>query len=125
MNDVKQYINQSSRYRMEEKDKRTSLNRKQNSATMDEDFLHIRRNQEQLTREEQMEEFMFLGLRRCEGVRRDDFQQRFHESIDIVYGDVLIQLERKELITSTDNWIRLTEYGIDISNSVLSEFLLH
>ena len=91
---------------------------------MGEDLLGIRMNYKEGTREEQMEEFMFLGLRRCEGVELDAFYQRFGERIERIYKDTLADLEKKKLIEQVGERIRLTEYGIDVSNMVLSEFLL-
>jgi oxygen-independent coproporphyrinogen-3 oxidase len=92
--------------------------------SMNDDMLGIRIDKKQLTLEDQMEEFMFLGMRRCEGINKEIFFQRFGKSIEAVYGNVLMQLEQKKLIVITGDQIRLTEYGIDVSNSVLSEFLL-
>lgn len=92
--------------------------------SMKEDILGIRIDMKQLTLEDQMEEFMFLGMRRCEGINKEIFFQRFGKSIEAVYGNVLMQLEQKKLIVITGDQIRLTEYGIDVSNTVLSEFIL-
>ena len=92
-------------------------------ASITTDPLHIHREQILLTREQQIEEFMFLGLRRCEGVNTKEFLQRFLKDIDSVYGDTLRKLESNQLLERTEDRIRLTEYGIDISNTVLAEFL--
>lgn len=77
-----------------------------------------------VTKKEQMEEFMFLGLRMMRGIEEAQFQVRFGYDIDKVYGDALAKLESKGLIMRADGRIRLTDYGIDISNYVLSFFLL-
>ena len=87
------------------------------------DPLGIRREYQLLTKQQRMEEFMFLGLRRCEGILRSLFIERFGETIDSVYGLILKDLEKKQLITMEDDRICLTEQGIDISNMVLAEFL--
>ncbi len=115
--DSKQYIHACNSY---QKEKLIF----EESAAMQEDCLGIRREEHFLTREEQMEEFMFLGLRRCEGVRKSDFVKRFQISIDQVYGNILLTLQQQKLIKITDEQIMLTEYGIDVSNMVLAEFLL-
>ena len=80
-------------------------------------------NMQYLTREEQMEEFMFLGLRLIKGVEKSSFYRKFGVSIESIYGDVLDKLEREGLIFVNDS-ICLTSYGIDISNYVMSQFLL-
>ena len=77
-----------------------------------------------LTEKEQMEEFMFLGLRMMEGVSGSEFLERFGQNMWNVYGDVLKKLEANHLIVVESPRVRLSEFGIDISNYVLSEFLL-
>lgn len=77
-----------------------------------------------LTKEEQMEEFMFLGLRLTQGISRQAFAQKFGVTVEAVYGKVLEKLEQEKLI-HTDDFICLTSYGTDISNYVMSQFLLN
>lgn len=77
----------------------------------------------QLTIHEQMEEFMFLGLRMMCGVDRNVFYQKFGQKIEEVYGDVLQKLCAQGLLLKEQDCIRLTERGIDISNYVMAEFL--
>ena len=78
---------------------------------------------ERLSAEEQMEEFMFLGLRKMAGISCDDFQTAFGRDIRDIYGEKLTKLEKQGLIRSSGGRVRLTERGIDISNYVFSEFL--
>lgn len=75
-----------------------------------------------LGRAEQMEEFLFLGLRLMEGVSREAFAKKFGVSMDEVYGAVLERLCREGLLMQEPT-VRLTPYGIDVSNYVLSMFL--
>lgn len=79
---------------------------------------------QRLSLEEQMEEFMFLGLRMNQGVSGSEFLERFGLNMWNVYGDVLRQLEQEGLIKVKLPGVRLTELGIDVSNYVLSQFLL-
>lgn len=79
---------------------------------------------EELTRENQMEEFMFLGLRKIAGVSSQEFETVFGTAMCEVYGNVLNDMKQKGLLEEKDGFIRLTEAGIDVSNYVLSEFLL-
>jgi len=79
---------------------------------------------EKLSRSEQMEEFMFLGLRKMKGIETDLFQKTFDCEIESVYGNILQELLSEQLISREDNRIYLTDRGIDISNYVLSRFLL-
>ena len=79
---------------------------------------------ENLTRENEMEEFMFLGLRKIRGVSLKHFEEIFGVSMNEVYGDVLETMSEKELLEVVDGYVRLTEAGLDVSNYVMSEFLL-
>lgn len=79
---------------------------------------------EPVTREEQMEEFMFLGLRMTEGVSRAEFEQHFGTTIEAVYGDVLRQLQKEGLLMKQEGRICLTERGMDVNNYVVEQFML-
>ena len=78
-----------------------------------------------LSREEKMEEFMYLGLRCTEGVSAMNFLGRFGLSINAVFGVPIEKNIGLGLIELEGDRYRLTERGIDVSNQVLSEFLLH
>ncbi|TCT16871.1 oxygen-independent coproporphyrinogen-3 oxidase [Natranaerovirga pectinivora] len=84
----------------------------------------IRVEESVLSEQDLMEEFMFLGLRLIKGVSKEDFRIRFNIFIEDVYGDVILELEKKALINNDKDKIQLTAKGIDLSNYVLSEFLL-
>ena len=81
---------------------------------------------EKLTPKAKMEEFMFVGLRKCIGVSKTEFKNRFDYSIDEIYGDVIDKFIKNNLLSENDNSDRiyLTDKGIDLSNYILSEFLL-
>lgn len=78
---------------------------------------------EALDRQAEMEEYMFLGLRKMEGVSRAGFEAEFSESMQAVYGDVIKSMEEQGLLQEEGDFVRLTERGIDVSNYVMSEFL--
>ena len=81
-------------------------------------------DREILSVESQMEEFMYLGLRKIVGVSRTDFQNYFGKNVDDVYGKILDKLEEEQLLEFSGDRIRLTHRGMDVSNCVLAEFLL-
>lgn len=85
---------------------------------------HLHLDWQQLSLQEQMEEFMFLGLRLTRGISAKEFREYFHVPIDDIYGDVLEKLEKYGLVVREGERVRLTRQGIDVSNVVLSEFLL-
>ncbi len=76
-----------------------------------------------LTRKEQMEEFMFLGLRMMRGVNREAFCRLYGQPVEEVYGAVLEKLYAQKLLVCEQDAIRLTARGIDVSNYVMAEFL--
>ncbi|MCL2050737.1 MAG: radical SAM family heme chaperone HemW [Lachnospiraceae bacterium] len=77
-----------------------------------------------LSLKDQIEEYMFLGLRVTEGVNICHFEKTFKQDIYDFYGPLLQKLKEQKLISISDNNITLTSYGIDISNYVLAQFLL-
>lgn len=77
-----------------------------------------------LSNKDMMEEFMFLGLRMTEGVSEKKFKMDFGRNIDAVYGEVIEKLEKQHLLERKEGRIKLTDRGVDISNYVMSEFLL-
>lgn len=79
---------------------------------------------ESLSATDEMEEFMFLGLRMMSGISREEFQKNFGEEIETVYEKQIQQLKTDGLIEFVENRIRLTKRGIDISNYVFEQFLL-
>ena len=80
-----------------------------------------------------MEEFMFLGLRLTDGVSVCEFENCFGQHLEAVYGDVIqrnIQdgllewKKRSGFYGQEERYLSLTEYGIDVSNYVMAQFLL-
>lgn len=77
-----------------------------------------------LSKKEQMEEFMFLGLRMMEGISIQEFERQFGAHFTSIYGKVVERFIEKGLLEKKKGYVRLTKRGIDISNYVMSEFLL-
>lgn len=95
-------------------------------------YLTIRENKEELSLKSRMEEFMFLGLRLCEGVSAAEFKRQFGEDIFNVYRDViakyesmgLLQQDYRETSSGPVAFLSLTDRGLDVSNTVMADFLL-
>ena len=83
----------------------------------------IRRDVQILTRQEQMEEFMFLGLRMTRGVSAAEFQRQFGISIEKEYGTVLHKYIKMGLLCYEGDRIFLSGSGIHVSNVIMAEFL--
>ena len=80
---------------------------------------------EHLERKAQIEEYMFLGLRMTEGISRQEFEQTFGLALDDIYGDVLRKHICDGLMEEPEpGTFRLTGRGVEISNRVLSDYLL-
>lgn len=79
---------------------------------------------ERLKRSEEMEEFMFLGLRKTKGVSREVFRKTFGEDMDGIYGKAITKMRKLGMLEESGDRVFLTERGIDVSNTVFVEFLL-
>lgn len=76
------------------------------------------------TIEDDMEEFMFLGLRKIQGISLEEFKKRFKKDIYDVYGDVINKYKKDKLIIENLGRMRLSGRGIEISNYILSDFII-
>ncbi len=76
------------------------------------------------TLEDSIEEFMFMGLRKTSGVELADFRERFGRDMLEVYGDTIRKFESRDLLRLKDGRLVLTRKGIELSNSVMCEFIL-
>lgn len=77
-----------------------------------------------LTQRDQMSEFMFLGLRLTAGIDERDFEKAFHKEITEVFALPIQKHLGLETLAYHNGRYSLTEYGVDVSNVVLSDFLL-
>ena len=84
----------------------------------------IRITQEILDIEDCMSEYMILGLRLIKGVSPKEFKARFNEDMENKYGNILNKYLNMGLLhTTIDGNFALTDKGLDVSNSVMEEFL--
>ena len=58
-----------------------------------------------------------------EGISRERFEEKFHMTLESVYGAVLQRLQRQGLLERYEGTVRLTEAGIAVSNYVFCEFI--
>ncbi|SDN01266.1 radical SAM family heme chaperone HemW [Sediminibacillus halophilus] len=73
---------------------------------------------------EQVEEEMFLGLRKRQGVSIQKFQEKYGREINHLYGDAIEQLKKKGWLTEKSGFLQLTSEGLLFGNEVFQEFLL-
>ena len=87
----------------------------------------LREEVQELPVEEQMEEFMFLGLRMMEGVSERSFFENFGRRFEEVFPGVIEKHEKLGLLEVTGEefvHLKLTSHGIDVSNQVFVDFML-
>ena len=85
----------------------------------------MRRERQTLTQKDCMEEFMYLGLRMTDGVLEKEFEKRFGVKVEDIFGSVLKRhLEQKVICRTPGHRISLTEYGLDVANYVMADYLL-
>ena len=88
--------------------------------------LGCRSERQLLSLQEQMEEFMFLGLRMTQGILEQEFRENFGKWLDEVYGSVIDRNLKDGLLQYRKDHGRLalTKKGMDLSNYVMAQFLL-
>ncbi|WP_411747186.1 radical SAM family heme chaperone HemW [Psychrobacillus psychrotolerans] len=79
--------------------------------------------QKEVTNVEKMEEEMFLGLRKNDGVSLAKFEERYGLTLRDVYGKELDELLLRELLVLENNFVRLTSRGRFMGNEVFQYFL--
>lgn len=79
---------------------------------------------EVLLRENQIEEEMFLGLRKKIGISKQHFYERYQQTIESLYSKVLTDLEKEGLLVNESDRIYLTPKGTFLGNEVFERFLL-
>ena len=78
---------------------------------------------EKQNKQDKMNEYMILGLRKIEGVNISDFKKKFIENPIFVYRSQLNKLVKQNLIEISKNNIRLTKKGLNFANIVWEEFI--
>ncbi|MDD6796575.1 MAG: radical SAM family heme chaperone HemW [Clostridiaceae bacterium] len=76
------------------------------------------------TQNDNMEEFMFMGLRMMEGVSEEKFYEKFKVSIDSIYKKIINKNIEKGLLIREGGRIYLSNLGIELSNVVMSDMIL-
>lgn len=81
-------------------------------------------NEEVLTRKQRIEEEMFLGLRKKNGVSIERFHKKFGQTLEEIYGTIIEELTFQKMLFEADGRIRMTEKGFELGNEVFERFLL-
>ena len=81
-------------------------------------------NEEHLSQREQMEEEMFLGLRKKSGVSMVRFEEKFERSFQELYGDIVKDLIQQGLMQVDGDRVRMTKRGLFLGDTVAERFIL-
>ncbi len=79
--------------------------------------------QEKQNKEDEMKEYMLLGLRKIKGVSIKNFKNKFNENPIILFIKQLEKLTEDNLIAIDGDTIKLTNKGLDLANLVWEEFV--
>lgn len=85
---------------------------------------NARITEEHLSQKEQMEEEMFLGLRKKSGVSMARFEEKFGRSFDGLYGEIVRDLVQQGLMQIDGNRVRMTKRGLFLGDTVAERFIL-
>ncbi|UZW12652.1 radical SAM family heme chaperone HemW [Clostridium pasteurianum] len=75
------------------------------------------------TLEDEMEEFIFLGLRKIKGISIEEFKNRFRKDIFSIYSDVIEKYQSLHMLIVEEDRMYLSPRGMEISNYILSDFI--
>ena len=85
---------------------------------------NARLSEEVLTKDEMMEEELFLGLRKKSGVSIAKFEEKFGVSFEEHYGQIVTELCQQGLLVSDDKVVRMTKKGLFLGDTVAERFIL-
>ncbi|WP_312249465.1 radical SAM family heme chaperone HemW [Streptococcus parasuis] len=85
---------------------------------------HSRLHEEFLSKTEQMEEEMFLGLRKKTGVSIERFEEKLGISFEERYGQVVRDLINEGLLQEENHWLRMTKKGLFLGDTVAERFII-
>ncbi len=81
-------------------------------------------DRQELTDNDRISEFMFLGLRMTGGISKTEFRNRFGHTVREIYEPVIRKHKEYGLLCEEGDRIFLTRHGIHVSNQVMMDFLL-
>ncbi|KEI00976.1 coproporphyrinogen III oxidase [Clostridium botulinum] len=71
-----------------------------------------------------IEEFIFMGLRKIKGISLEEFNKRFKKSIYELYSDVICKHKTEGLLLERNGYLFLSDKGVEVSNYIMSDFIL-
>ena len=77
-----------------------------------------------LSEKDEISEFIFLGLRMTKGVDKLRFKELFGKSIEDIFSVEISRHIKAGTLISNESSLHLPDRGIDVSNSVMADFIL-
>lgn len=84
---------------------------------------YIEEKTDKLSDDDKIKEFIIMGLRKTEGISKTEFQKRFNADVCELFGEQIERFKTLKLMEENGDFLRLTFDGINVSNSVLCEFI--
>lgn len=78
---------------------------------------------EKLTKKDMEEEFFYVGLRMTAGVSLSEFERRFGISAKEIYPGLMETFVKEKAARFEGDRFVLTDYGLDVSNYIMAQFL--
>lgn len=85
---------------------------------------NARLSEEVLSKNEMMEEELFLGLRKKKGVSIGKFEQKFGTSFEKRYGQIVQELQSDGLLKENNGFIQMTKKGLFLGDTVAEKFIV-
>ncbi|ERN54699.1 radical SAM family heme chaperone HemW [Alkalihalophilus marmarensis] len=80
-------------------------------------------NEHKVSRVEQIEEAMFMGLRKLNGVDLEELSKRYDKDLKKLYNDQIKDLSERGLLVGEQGMLKLTNEGLLLANEVFEQFL--
>ena len=72
---------------------------------------------------EQETEYVMLGLRMTEGINLSQYENLFGRRLEVKCAEVIEKYKALDLLEINEAWVRLSEMGMDLSNTIIVDFL--
>lgn len=82
------------------------------------------KEREVLSKNDKMSEFVFLGLRKREGISKAEFSKRFGCEINSVFGNPIKKFTAMGFLIDDCEHLYLSKDAVSVSNSIMCEFII-
>lgn len=76
------------------------------------------------SKEEEIEEYIFMGMRLLSGIDKKAFTEKFDIDLEVMFKKEIEKYVDEKFLINTKNNLRFTKKGLEFSNYVLKDFLL-